>query len=401
MKYLLNMEYEICTKILDLILAKSSRFPYNCDMKIAIDLRSAAGEKVGKGWYTFHIVQNLLKLDHKNTYILYCKDPVPGFEYFRNVEEKIFDERNIFWHRKVAKDIVREECDIFFAPTSYIIPTMLPKSVKTVLTVHDLVAFLFPHNHNKKAVFIEKLFLKRAMKKAAFVVTISQNTKNDILRMFHYDENKIDIVYCSAGDEFKPLNKSFLEPFAKKTKLPKDFFLAVGTLEPRKNYVTLIEAFTQIHNKYPDYHLIIVGGKGWKYEEIFETVRKHYLGKFVHNLGYVSSGSLVKLYNLAKGFVFPSFYEGFGIPPLEAMKSGCPVIASYSSSIPEVVGDAALLVNPVSNIEIAAAMIKLIKDSDLREKLRNEGFLQSKKFSWTDSAKKLLEIFENLENEQV
>ena len=365
-------------------------------MKIAIDIRTAAGEKVGKGWYTFHMVQNLLKLDHENEYILYSKDPVPGFEYIKNAEQKVIEGSGIFWHRKVAKDIVKEECDIFFAPTSFIITTLIPKSVKTVIAIHDLVAFLFPANHNKKAVFIEKLFLKRALRKAAFIVTISQNTKRDIMKLFEYDESKIDIVYCGASDEFKPLNKSFIQPFAKKTKLPKDFFLAVGTLEPRKNYVTLVEAFAQLHDKYPNYHLIIVGGKGWKYEEIFETVRKHYLGKFVHNLGYVSSASLVKLYNLAKGFVFPSFYEGFGIPPLEAMKSGCPVIASYSSSIPEVVGDAALLINPVSGIEIAAAMAKLIKDPNLCEKLRNEGFLQSKKFSWTVSAKKLLEIFRNL-----
>jgi glycosyltransferase involved in cell wall biosynthesis len=367
-------------------------------MKIAIDIRSAAGEKVGKGWYTFHMVQNLLKLDRKNTYILYSKDPVPGFEYFKNVEQKIVEGSSIFWHRKVAKDIAMEKCDIFFAPTSYIIPTMLPRSVKTVLTVHDLVAFLFPQNHNRKAVFVEKLFLKRALNKTAFVAAISKNTKQDILKIFNYDENKIDIVYCSASDEFKPLNKVFLETFAKKTKLPKNFFLAVGTLEPRKNYVTLVEAFAKVHDKYPDYHLVIVGGKGWKYEEIFETVRTNYLGKFVHNLGYVSSGSLVKLYNLAKAFVFPSFYEGFGIPPLEAMRSGCPVIASYSSSIPEVVGNAGLLINPVSDIEIAAAMIKLIKDHELCEKLRNEGFLQSKKFSWTVSAKKLLEIFQSLKD---
>lgn len=366
-------------------------------MKIAIDIRSAAGEKAGKGWYTFHIVQNLLKIDSKNQYILYSKDPVPGFEYFKNAERKIIEGKSVFWHRNVAKDIVKEKCDIFFAPTSYITPALLPKSVKTVLVVHDLVTFLFPQNHNLKAVLVERLFFRRALKKAAFVVAISQNTQRDILKMFKYDEAKMAVVYCGAGDEFKPLNKSFLEPFTKKTKLPGDFFLAVGTLEPRKNYVTLIEAFARVREKYPDYHLIIVGGKGWKYGEIFETIRGKYLGKYVHILGYVSSNSLVKLYNLAKAFVFPSFYEGFGIPPLEAMKSGCPVIASYSSSIPEVVGTAALLVDPSSTEELAAAMLKLIRDPDLCQKLRSEGFLQSKKFSFEASAKKLLQIFGGLE----
>lgn len=370
--------------------------PYNRDMKIAIDIRSAAGEKVGKGWYTFHLVQNLLKLDQENQYILYTKDPVPGFEYVKNAEQKVINAKSIFWHRAVAKDAVLENVDIFFAPTSYIIPALLPKSVKTIITIHDLVAFLFPNNHNKKAVFVEKLFLKRALKKAAFVAAISQNTKRDILSLFKYDEEKIDIVYCSAGDEFKPLNKSFLKPFADKTNLPKDFFLAVGTLEPRKNYVTLIESFAQLHEKFPQYHLIIVGGKGWQYEEIFKAIKLHYLDKYVHILGYLSSSSLVKLYNLAKAFVFPSYYEGFGIPPLEAMKSGCPVIASYSSSIPEVVGDAGLLINPENAMDLAAAMAKIIKDQELCENLRSEGFLQSKKFSWAISAKKLLEIFEKM-----
>lgn len=367
-------------------------------MKIAIDIRSAGGEKTGKGWYTFHLVYNLLKLDTENEYILYAKDGIAGFAQFKNVTIKLIDSHGIFWHRKVAKDLKNEEVDVFFAPSSYIIPTLLPSSIKTILTIHDLVAFLFPNTHNKKATIIEKLLLKKALKKATRVITVSENTKNDLIKKFQYEKSKIDVIYCAGADDFKPLEKSTLRPFIKETNLPEKFFLAVGTLEPRKNYPGLIKAFSQLTKTFPDIHLIIVGQKGWGYEEIFQLVRENYIHKNVHFLGYLSNKSLVKLYNLAQALVFPSFYEGFGIPPLEAMKCGCPVIASFSSSLPEVVGDSAILVNPESHMEIAGAMIKILTDEDLRESLSNKGIVQAGKFSWETSARQLLQTILALKN---
>lgn len=369
-------------------------------MKIAIDIRTAGGEKAGKGWYTFHITQNLLKLDKDNDYILYAKEGIPGFEEFPNAKLKLIKGGGIFWHHKVIKDAKNEEVDIFFAPSSYIIPAFLPKSIASIITVHDLVAFLFPNTHNKKAVIIEKLFLKKALKKAEKIITVSENTKRDIFEKFHTTKEKIEVISCAASEDFKPIEKSKLDSFAKQTNLPQKFFLAVGTLEPRKNYINLIKAFAKINKILPQIHLIIVGKEGWNHEEIeeiHEEIRKNYLNKRVHILGYLSTPSLVKLYNLAIALVFPSFYEGFGIPPLEAMKSGCPVIASFSSSIPEVVDDSALLINPAKPEEIAAAMEKLIKNEDLYEKLQNRGLIQARKFSWEKSAKKLMEIFEKIE----
>jgi len=365
-------------------------------MKIGIDIRSAGGNKTGKGWLTYHIVKNLLNLDHDNQYILYTQDGISAFANYKNAEMRIVKSKGIFWHRNMIKDAKREELDVFIAPTSYIIPSFLPKAIKSIIFIHDLVAFLFPNNHNKKAVIIERLLLKRALKKATMVMTISENTKRDIMSFFKYPEDKITIAYCSAGENFKPLNKEELEPFAKETSLPKNFFLAVGTLEPRKNYINLIEAFDVFSKKYKDFHLVIVGGQGWKYEEIYEKVKKLYLQKKVHFIGYVSEKSLVKLYNLAKALVFPSIYEGFGIPPLEAMKCGCPVIASYTSSIPEVVGDAGILINPGEPMEIAGAMAKIINNQNLCAELKNKSLLQSKKFSWESSAKKLMNVINRI-----
>ncbi len=370
-------------------------------MKIAIDIRTAGGEKTGKGWFTFHITQNLLKLDRENQYILYVKDKIPGFEEFKNAKIKQIKGQSIFWHRNVAKDVKKENVDIFFAPSSYIIPALLPKSIKSVLTIHDLVAFLFPETHNKKATLIEKLFLKKALKKADHVVTVSNNTKKDVLEKFKFPKNQISIIYNAASEAYKPVPKESLTSCIKKTNLPQNFFIAVGTLIPRKNYLNLVKALALFNKTHPgalsgSYHLMIVGGKGWKDEEIINEIRINYLNKKVHLLGYLSTTSVRNLYNLAKALVFPSFYEGFGIPPLEAMKCGCPVIASFSSSIPEVVGDAALLINPESPEEIATSMKKIIENEDLAETLRNKGLVQSKKFSWNDSAEKLLQIFRNL-----
>lgn len=368
-------------------------------MKIAIDIRCAGGEKTGKGWYTFHLVQNLLKLDKHNEYILYAKDGIPGFENFKNVKVKLINSRSIFWHRKVANDAVKEEVEIFFAPSSYIIPAFLPSYIKSIVTVHDLVAFLFSKTHKKRSTLIEKIFLKPALKKARQILTVSEHTKLDLLNYFKKtDRDKIDTIYCAASEEFQPISKSELGDFVKETNLPEKFFLAVGTLEPRKNYPNLITAFHQLSEKFPDIHLIIVGQKGWDYEEIYERIRELHLGKRVHMLGYLSNKSLVKLYNLAKALVFPSFYEGFGMPPLEAMQSGCPVICSNTSSLPEVVGESALLINPESHFEIAGAMIRLLEDENLGRTLRQKGLNQAKKFSWQISAEKLLEIIKNLEN---
>lgn len=363
-------------------------------MKIAIDIRSAGGEKAGKGWYTFHLVRSLLQMDNKNQYLLYCKESIAGFEEFPNLLLKSLSGPGIFWHHKVARDCKKENVELFFAPSSYIVPSLLDENIKSIATVHDLVAFLFPDRHNKKATILEKFFLKRAVKKAHQIIAISQNTKKDLLDRFPAISEKITVIPCAASDEFRPIPKDQLRDFAKKTSLPEHFFLSVGTLEPRKNYPRLIEAFHTVHKFFPDYHLIIVGKEGWDFDEIYKTIRQYNLSQNVHLLGYLSNSSLVKLYNLAKALVFPSLYEGFGLPPLEAMQSGCPVITSKISSLPEVVGDSALLVDPHDVHAISGAMMEIIKNPQLSEALKVKVLVQAQKFSMESSAKKLLEIIE-------
>lgn len=367
---------------------------YTVAMKIAIDIRSAGGEKTGKGQYTFQLTQNLLKLDAKNHYILYTKEKMPGFDDFPNVTLKMIPGFGPFWHRNVARDVHEEQCDIFFAPSSYITPVLIKKPTKVFVTVHDLVAFLFPQNNNKKATFIERIFLRKAIKRADKILAVSENTKSDLMQKFPKAEDKTSVIYCAASDLYTQVPKENLEKFAKDTNLPEKFFLAIGTIQPRKNYVNLLRAFAKIQIHQPNLHLVIVGQEGWQFEEVYGEIMHHNLSRHVHILGYLSESSIRNLYNLALALVFPSFYEGFGIPPLEAMQCGCPVISSSTSSLPEVVGDSALLVDPNSVKEIMDAMGKILHDKNIRQQLKEKGLKQADNFSWEKSAKQLLSQFQ-------
>ncbi len=363
-------------------------------MKIAIDIRESGAGKTGKGWYTFSMVNELLKIDHQNHYILYTDSHKHPFSGYKNATVKVIEATPLKWHFKTLKDLQSEKVDLFFAPTSYIIPAFAPKSLKVVITVHDLVAFLFPSTHKAKAVLIERLTLKKALKKAARVFVVSENTRKDLLKRFKYPTDRIFLTPCAPSDYFRtPVSAPDLASFKKKMTLPDNFILAVGTLEPRKNFSTLIKSFVTIKRKYPDYKLLIVGKKGWKYHLIEQTLKKHNLEKDVIFPGYLEDSELQKMYALAKVFVFPSLYEGFGIPPLEAMCSGCPVVSSNVASLPEVVGQGGLLIDPKNALKIADAVCSLLSDEQVRNMMIARGHVQCEKFRWADSAKKALEVF--------
>lgn len=366
-------------------------------MKIAIDVREACEQKTGKGWYTLRIVEELLNIDQVNEYFLYSSNTDVPFKSNSKVHIRSIAAKSSQWHFKVIKDLKKEKPDIFFAPTSYIIPSLAPSWLNVVITVHDLVAFLFPSTHNTKAMVLERLTLKRALKKATAITAVSENTKHDLRRKFPKLHKDITVIPCAPSDFFRePLNDAILQKFKQEKKLPDHFVLGVGTLEPRKNFVTLIKSFAIVKQQYPEYKLIIVGKKGWQYEEIEAAVKELQLEEDVLFPGYVEGDELKNMYALAAVFVFPSFYEGFGIPPLEAMAAGCPVISSNVASLPEVVGEAGLLIDPYNSRKLADSIMSLIKDESLRQLLIERGKHQAEKFSWRNSAIKLLDIFKQL-----
>lgn len=374
-------------------------------MKIAIDIREAGHEKTGKGWFTYNIVHELLTLAPQHQFLLYTdaeamqaegkagkKNPFSGFKH---AEIKVIEQSGLKWHLETLKDLKKQKPDVFFAPTSYIIPSLAPKSLKVIITVHDLVAFLYPQNHTLKAVAIERLTLRRALKKAEGVFVVSENTRKDLLARFKYPEKQISQVSCAPAEFFKEkVSAAELERFKEKMKLPEKFILAVGTLEPRKNFGNLMKSFVIVKRKFPDYKLVIVGKKGWKFAHIEETLKKYELEKDVIFPGYLPDTELRMMYHLAKVFVFPSLYEGFGIPPLEAMACGCAVVSSNVASLPEVIGDAGILINPRIAIKIADAIISLLENDKIRLMMVERGLHRAEHFSWHKSALKALEGFE-------
>lgn len=369
-------------------------------MKIAIDVRDAAKEKTGKGWYVFNILEQLFTIDKKNHYILYSNSKTNPFQESKNIEFRSMEAKPSKWHFLVIKDIQKEKVDLFFAPSSYIIPAFCPTSIKMVMTVHDLVSHMFPANHNKKAVIIERLTLKRAIKRADKIFVVSENTKKDLLKRFTYPESRITTTYCAPAEYFNTkTSEEDLQKFKEKMKYPDNFVLAVGTLEPRKNFATLIRSFSTIKKKHPDFKLVIVGKQGWKFKQIEETIKQYKLEEEVIFPGYLKDNDLKNTYKLAKVFVFPSLYEGFGIPPLEAMASGCPVVSSNVASLPEVIGDAGLLVDPTNPYKLAEAVSSLIENEQVRQKMIERGHGQVQKFHWKNSAEIALQAFKEMNNE--
>jgi glycosyltransferase involved in cell wall biosynthesis len=239
--------------------------------------------------------------------------------------------------------------------------------------------------------FYLRIFTRFSVQRARRVIAVSESTKRDLVQRYGLSPAQIDVVYNGVDAAFRPLPAEKVEAFRVERDLPDRFILFVGTLEPRKNVSGLIDAYARLSKVRPP--LMIVGGKGWLYDEVLGRVEALSLTKEVHFVGYVPAEDLSLWYNAADLFVYPSLYEGFGLPPLEAMACGTPVISSTASSLPEVVGQAGLLVDPGDAEALAAAMEQVLGDVDLQSKMSTEGLAQAGGFSWQDAAQHTVDTY--------
>lgn len=353
---------------------------------IGIDIREATPHATGKGRVALELTQALIASSPESTrFHLFTKVRNPLFPESSRVQQIVISGKGPLWHWKVARHLKKQTLDFFLATTSYLTPAFAPKRQKVALLVHDLVAFLRPQDNAFFPTLLEKLFLKKALQKSQLIATVSKNTWLDLSNFFPFVAAKKHLViYPGVSEHFYPEKKKTLE-------LPDEFCLAVGTLQPRKNLQLLFKVFPEVAKEHPRLHLCIVGGQGWKSSRVFQDFPKR-LSKRIHFLGYLNDPQLREVYSRAKLFVFPSFYEGFGIPPLEAMACACPVISSNSSSLPEVVGNAGLLIDPKEPDQLKNA-IHALDDAELRDNLKKRGLKRAKQFSWEKGAKDLLRIF--------
>ena len=353
-------------------------------MRIAIDAREIMGG-AGKARYVRELILSLSKIDQENQYFLYAWER-PEFTLSANFEfiELPKDKIRLLWLRR---DLKARKIDVFLSPTGY--HPVIFSPVKSVLVVHDLAVFVEKHSRPEfKTMMIERLSLPIALRRAKHIIADSENTRQDLMKCFKTKADKITTVLLAP---FK------LQGKAGSDRLPDKYVLFVGTLEPRKNVDGLVRAYASLPDELKkEYPLVLAGRRGWHTEKIDLAIKETSSKKYIIETGYLSEGDLPALYKMATAFVYPSWYEGFGLPPLEAMSYGVPVICSDTSSLPEVVGDAALQVNPADQAEISSALEKLLTNKALRAKLIEAGRDQAMKFSWEKTARQTLEVLESV-----
>lgn len=363
-------------------------------MRIGIDCRYLREPPRGVGHYLINILARF-DSDNGDFFYLYSPGPIRNNPQGENfvIRKGRFPLPGTFWLQTEGKHLITSDrLDTFWAPCD-ILPLGLTNKTRKVLSVHDLNHLYFPQTMANYNLLVHKLFFSQSLKIADHIITMTNFIKQDIISRFEVPTKKITAIYEGVNEKFRPYPKNEVQEVLNRFGLEKPYILSVGTLEPRKNYPTLLQAFKNLKN---DYNLVIVGKKGWKANKIFATIRRLRLENEVIILGYVKDEDLPYLYNGAELFVFPSLYEGFGLPVLEAMACGVPVICSNSSSLPEVGEDAVLYFESNSTDDLIAKMQILLTNEQLRNTLREKGIEQAKKFDWKKTARQTLSILKGV-----
>jgi glycosyltransferase involved in cell wall biosynthesis len=371
-------------------------------MRIAIDIRPVLSKRTGVGNYLYHLLLTLSRIDYANEYRLFSsslKDRIP--EELRRLPQRyqISDFRipvrimNALWQRFRFPpiELFTGRADIVYSPHPFIPPSAGPKRI---VTVHDLYFLRHPEWSSGEVAKHFIPFVRKSLGKADAVVASSLSTKKDCMECCGIEEAKITVVHLGIDRSFfSSPSHSETNRAKKKYGIPGEFILSVGTMEPRKNHVRLLHAFQGVHERHPGLALVIAGSQGPSTETILRTIDALGLRGSVILAGYVEERELKALYRAGLMLAFPSLYEGFGFPVLEAMACGTPVLASNRTSIPEIAGDAALLVDPEDTDEIREGMRKLVEEKDLAACCSTKGIARAEAFTWEKTAGSLLTLF--------
>ena len=365
-------------------------------MRIGIDARKL--HDFGIGTYIRNLLRHLARLDGQTDFVIFCRpedrDALAAVgENFRPVPEtsgnySIAEQFAIPWA------IEREGVTLFHAP-HYVLPPLV--QCRSVVTIHDVIHLMFPqYLPNRVAFSYAKWSITQASQRATRVMTVSESSKRDILRFVDTEPDKIDVIYNAYDERFamEPREEDVVR-VRERYQLTDEFVLYAGNVKPHKNLERLIDAFALVRKRGLDHlKLVLIGDEISKYAALRRAVHQHRLHQYVRFLGYLPQETLAVMYRLAGVFVFPSLYEGFGLPPLEAMACGTPVIASGVSSLPEVLGDAAMIVNPENVFDIARGIREVILEPEFRRELVHRGYERLKTFSWDTTAAQVLQVYE-------
>ncbi|MDD5039845.1 MAG: glycosyltransferase family 1 protein [Patescibacteria group bacterium] len=391
-------------------------------MRIGIDAsRANIHQKTGTEWYAFFLIEELKKIAQpRNHFVLYSKEPlIPPLQTMpRNFSSSVlrWPPKFLWTQIRLAGEMLRRRPDCLFIPT-HTVPIVAPRN--TVVTIHDVGFERYPELYSSKQIGPSNPLLQTcihgttrlltagkycnteldyhrwsvrlALKKARVIITISEFSKRELLTFYDIKPDKIEVIPIAYNPiyQFLPGNPRFRH-VQKKYNIPDKFFLSIGRLEEKKNTKKIVEAFLAFHRAHPleKYQLVLVGSPGYGFQNVQNIIAKNGLLKFVSMMGWVNTEDLPVLMNAAKGFIFPSMYEGFGMPILEAMACGIPVITSNRGALQEVAANAALCVNPDHTDEIFRAMNAIVKEPSIRNHYIESGFRRIRQFSWKKTAER-------------
>lgn len=370
-------------------------------MRIAIDYTSAARQRAGIGRYTRSLIRALAAQDTSSQYALYVPGNAQYLQDTRNFPKNFrvtrapLPERYMvaLWQRAqipLPVEWFTGAADIFYSPDFVLPPT---RAKKKILTIHDLSFKRIPETAVPTLKWYLEGAVPRAIERADLILADSDATRNDLIELFHTPAERVQTLYSGYDAMFRRItDENEGARVRAQYQLHKPFILHVGTIEPRKNLVRLIEAFSRLPQR-NELELVIAGGRGWMYDEIYAAPEKFGVRASVRFLGFTPDAALPALYSLAELVTYPSLYEGFGLPVLEAMACGAAVVASNNSSIPEVAGDAAVLIAARDTEALASAMERVLEDAALRASLQQKSLKQAGRFSWEKSAQQLKAAF--------
>lgn len=372
-------------------------------MHIGIDAHAIGARQGGNETYIRNLIRALAEIDSANRYTIYLANKQAAAEWraawaarFPNFQVRLLLPptplvRVPVW---LAFELRQRPVDVLHV--QYTAPPFCAAPI--VATIHDLAFEHLPETFTRRGAMQLKLTVRRTARQAARVATVSEFSRQDILRTYRLPPEKVVVTYNGIEPHFSPALHSADEAVAvrRQFNIARAYLLAVGSLQPRKNLVRLIRAYARLRQQNESFtpQLVIVGRKLWLAREVFAEVKQHPWAEDVILTGYVRDEDLAALYRHAAAFVYPSLFEGFGLPPLEAMACGTPVVTSNTSSLPEVVGDAALLIDPYDEQALTRALLQITNDQALRARLRAQGIIQARKFTWRAAAEQTLQLYQ-------
>ncbi|MBP7791622.1 MAG: glycosyltransferase family 4 protein [Candidatus Goldbacteria bacterium] len=371
----------------------------NKKIKLGLDVRTMSPKGSGIGRAEMEIVKRVINKLPTDKWEIHL---FPGAE----TEADSFLKENVIIHDEIRKHNSTAKRAVWFSPF-YAVKNKIDmfhsldflgpawkKGFKLVQTIHDIIPLIFSREASYKSLFMCRHIIPFMLKSDDVIITSSENTKKDLIKYYKPKENKIKVVYLAGRDEFKKfIPDEQIQRVKQKYNITKKYFIFTGTLEPKKNVVRIAKAFLEIQKKYNDFCMVFVGSRGWLVDELYKLTESN--DDFIFT-GFVPDEDLIPLVKGAFCFLFPSIYEGFGMPVLDAFNAGVPLITSSVSSIPEIAGDAAILIDPYNVDELIDAMVSVIENDGIRKELVEKGRKQAEKFSWDKTAEEIISVYEDL-----